>query len=138
MVFGRALRALDYIEQSIKIEVAAIVINVRMNVALVPVFGLVGAAVATTAAILFNSVVHYLYLCRLVPIRLPYRQLGTIVLASTTMLGVLIIVTRYVIVDSFITLMMMILVGAGVYVVVILADPAIRTKIEENIRNVVA
>lgn len=138
MVFGRTLRALDYIEQSVKIEVAAILINVTLNITLVPIFGLVGAAVATTTAILFNSVVHYLYLSRLVPIKLPYRQLGIIVFASTMMLGVLTIVEQYVVIDSFITLIVMILTGAGVYVVVILGDPAIRTKVEKNIRNIAA
>jgi len=138
MVFGRTLRALDYIEESVKIEVIAIVINVTLNVTLIPIFGLVGAAVATTTAILFNSVAHYLYLSRLVPVRLPYRQLGIIVLASSTMLGVLTIVERYVIINSFNTLIAMIVLGAGMYGVVILVDPTIRAKIKQNIRNAVS
>jgi O-antigen/teichoic acid export membrane protein len=136
MMFGRALRALDYIEQSVKIEVVAIIINVTLNITLIPLFGLIGAAVATTTAILFNSVAHYLYLSQLVPVKIPYRQLGIIISASIIMFVALTILERYVVVNSFITLFMMILAGVGVYFIVILIDSSTRTKVEKNIRNV--
>lgn len=136
MVFGRALRALDYIEQSVKMEVVAIIINVTLNITLIPLLGLIGAAVATTTAILFNSVAHYLYLSQLVPVKIPYRQLGIIISASIIMFVALIILERYVVVNSFITLLMMILAGSGVYFIVILIDSSTRRKVENNIRNV--
>lgn len=128
MVFGRALRALDHIKASVKIEVGAIVINVILNLLLVPAFGLLGAAFATTSAVLFNSVIHYLYLSRIVPLHLPLGQLRTVILGSIGMAVILLGAETVIEVDSLISLLIVVVCGAGTYTIFILIDSSIRTK----------
>jgi O-antigen/teichoic acid export membrane protein len=85
------LNAFDAPRKSFSATAIAACLNIGLNVALIPVLGIAGAAIATLGSIVFNALLSYVYLSRMMQVkleRLPTRHiiLSTLVMALTVML----------------------------------------------------
>ena len=87
--FTMYLNALDYPKESFKVTAVGVVANIVLNIALIPVMGISGAAIATLATMTLNAVLARRALSRLITIRMERRSLLNIMTASVVM-GVLV------------------------------------------------
>ena len=87
--FTMYLNALDYPKESFKVTAVGVVANIVLNIILIPVMGISGAAIATLVTMTLNAVLARRALSRLMTIRLERRSLLNIVAASVVM-GVLV------------------------------------------------
>ncbi|MFC6864117.1 flippase [Halomicroarcula sp. GCM10025817] len=134
VITGRSLKAIDHPELAAKAAVAAIAVNLVLNVALITQFGLIGAAVATVVSFGLNTVLCIRYLSRYLTVRVPWRELGWIVVASIGMGVVLVGVRSVVAIDSLARLLGVISLGAVLFSAFALASPTLRTQAFQSIQ----
>lgn len=128
-VFKRALHAVDRPDLPVRSMLAAGLTNLALNVALIPRFGLVGAAVATTLGFGVQTVLDYSYLDSLLPFSLPLSETRWSVLSALGMGASVFAVTRVASVDSFVRLFAVVLFGAGVYFLLLVQHGGLREHI---------
>ena len=128
-VFWKSLHAIDQPRLAAKATVATIALNLVLNVALIPIYGITGAAIATTTAAIANTVLHGVYLARFVTVRLPYRLIGLCTIGSVLMGGVLTTVRTVVPVTGIVTLVAEICLGVLIYAAFVLIVPLTRNEI---------
>lgn len=87
--FTMYLDALDYPKESFKVTAVGVAANIVLNIALIPLIGILGAAIATLVTMTLNALLARRALSRLITIRLERRSLLNIVTASIVM-GILV------------------------------------------------
>jgi len=124
--FTTYLRAMDKVKELFKITVVAVIANVALNAALIPVMGISGAAVATLVTMSLNAVLARRILTRKIKLRLERSSLLNIFKASIAM-GAVVGVYRLVVPLSNVWLALVpVVLGGAVYGVLIL-------KLDRNI-----
>ena len=83
--FTMYLDAMNYPKESFKVTTVAVVVNIVLNVMLIPVIGIVGAAVATLVTMTLNALLARRALSRIMAIRVERGSLSNIVKASVIM-----------------------------------------------------
>jgi len=83
--FTMYLDALDYPKESFKVTAVGVVSNIVLNMLLIPIMGITGAAIATLATMTLNAVLARRALSRLITIRMEHRSLLNIMMASVVM-----------------------------------------------------
>ena len=83
--FTMYLNALDYPKESFKVTAVGVVANVVLNIALIPIMGISGAAIATLITMTLNAVLARRALSKLITIRIERRSLLNIMAASVVM-----------------------------------------------------
>lgn len=129
LVYGHALRAIDYPDLYARGAVAGIVVNVLLNVLLVHFYGMVGAAVGTTTAFGVSALSHWLHLRRLMSVRIDWRKLGWTVLSSVVMASAIAAFRLYANIGSIVELLSVILLSVGVYSLCILWYEPLRSDV---------
>ncbi|MDD1673464.1 MAG: flippase [Methanomicrobiales archaeon] len=110
-----SLNALDHPRDSFRVTTISAVMNVILNIGLIPVLGIFGAAIATTLAMGVNAFLSYLFLRRIVPVRVEHRSIRNILIASLIM-GLAVLLLRTLIsITSIVILVGFVAIGAGVY-----------------------
>lgn len=84
-LFTMYLDALDHPEESFKVTALAAIVNILLNIALIPIMGILGAAIATLVTMMLNALLARHILSGIINIRLEYRTLLNIVKASIAM-----------------------------------------------------
>jgi len=79
------LGALDLQKDAFKVTSVAVVANICLNLLLIPVIGIVGAAIATMITMLLNAVLARRVLSRIIDTRIDYDNLLNILKASASM-----------------------------------------------------
>jgi O-antigen/teichoic acid export membrane protein len=87
--FTMYLDALDYPKESFKVNAVGVVANIMLNMLMIPIIGISGAAIATLVTMTLNAVLARRALSRLIKIRIERRSLLNIMKASVVM-GVLV------------------------------------------------
>lgn len=128
-VFWKSLHAIDEPRLAAKATVVTVILNLSLNVVLIPLYGITGAAVATTTAAIANTVLHGAYLDRFVTVQIPYRLIGLCCVGSATMVLVLTAVRSVFPVTSLAVLLAEIGLGALTYGVFVLAVPSTRDQL---------
>ena len=115
-----SLLALDRPKESFKVAAVAATANILLDITLIPMLGITGAAVATLLTMTLNAVLAYHVLKRIIDVRLEYPSVRNILVASA-MMGLFVGVYRLVVPLSSIWLTMVpVAVGATIYGVVLL------------------
>ncbi|MFB6105929.1 MAG: lipopolysaccharide biosynthesis protein [Halobacteriaceae archaeon] len=138
LVFDAAVRAYDRPDVGAIATAASLTLNVVLNVAFVPTFGLVGAAVATTTAVVVHTVVLGGYLRHLVTIEFAVRDLAWCTVASVAMAAAILAVRQVVAVDDVVSLVGVVGFGGVVYLGLVLASGSLRGKVLANAREFLA
>ena len=114
------LGALDHQKDSFKVTAVAVTANIILNLLLIPVIGIIGAAVATFVTMLLNAVLGRLILSRIMIIQVDYSSIFNIIKASVVMalfvMGYRLIVPLY----SVWVTMIPVVLGGMLYVVLVL------------------
>lgn len=138
MLVGKVLLGMDKPELVARATVYTIVLNLALNVALISEFGLVGAAIGTTASFTVGLLFRVKYLLPYVDVRIPYRELGWCLLASVGMYALLTLVTNRMVVDSLPRLFAVIGLGAAAYFAIVLLSESLRARAFEYKRSLIS
>ncbi|WP_435066139.1 oligosaccharide flippase family protein [Halobaculum sp. EA56] len=114
-VIGRSLYGLDLPRYTAYAAVFFMLVNVLLNVGLVPLLGLFGAASATSLAFGVNAIINGYFLRREVGFGLEWPELGFYLLASLCMGVSLLIFLKFVDINSWSTLAAALLLGVSTY-----------------------
>lgn len=126
IIVGRVLLGIDRPDLVARATVVSTVLNVTLNVALIPRYGLIGAAMATTAAFTVGMVQRAWYLRTEVEYRLPIGDVLRVTAVSAVMGGVLFGVRLTYTVTDIAGLVAVVLVGMATFAVGVLAVPRLR------------
>ena len=114
------LLALDRPKESFKVAAVAAIANILLDLTLIPVLGITGAAITTLLTMTLNAILAYYVLNRIIDVRLEYPSVRNILVASAVM-GLFVGVYRLVVPLSSIWLTLVpVAVGAIIYGVVLL------------------
>ncbi|MCD4703666.1 MAG: flippase [Methanosarcinaceae archaeon] len=83
--FTMYLDALDMPKESFKVTAVSVVVNIALNILLIPLIGILGAAIATLATMLLNALLAKRILSTMIDIHLEANTLSNIVKASAAM-----------------------------------------------------
>jgi len=137
-LLGRLVMGLDVPEVGARMSVVMLVSNVICNLALVPVFGIVGAAVGTVVSFAAGTVLIYRSATELVTVSVPGRHLGYVVAATAGMAGVLVAVRSVLPVTSLIRLSGHVLLGVVCYGGALLLIRPLRRRLTAGVRELAA
>lgn len=79
------LTALNRPKESFKVTAVAASVNILLDLILIPILGILGAAVATLATIILNSLLAYILLKNIIHIKLEFQEIRNIVTAAILM-----------------------------------------------------
>jgi O-antigen/teichoic acid export membrane protein len=114
------LLALDRPKESFEVAVVAAIANILLDITLIPVLGITGAAITTLFTMTLNAVLAYRVLKRTIDVRLEYPSVRNILVASA-MMGLFVGAYRLVVPLYSIWLTLVpVAVGAAIYGVVLL------------------
>lgn len=134
LILGPSLYAMDKPQLGYRGSVAAILANCLLNVALVPAFDLLGAAVATTLSAAIGAAVSIRYVSQFVPVRMPWLRLAWSGAAATVMAGGVTLLLR-VVSAGWLRVGVGVGVGVVVYGLLLLANDGIRLAVRDAIRH---
>ena len=114
------LLALDRPKESFKVAAVASIANILLDITLIPMPGITGAAITTLLTMTLNAVLAYRVLKRIIDVRLEYASVRNILVASA-MIGLFVGVYRLVVPLSNIWFTLVpVAVAAVIYGVVLL------------------
>jgi O-antigen/teichoic acid export membrane protein len=114
-----SLNALNHPKDAFWITVIAAIANILLDIVLIPVLGITGAAVATLIAMTLNALGALFLLSRIISIKFEYKPLKNILYASGCM-GIFLICIHFAIPLSTVAVVMtVVIIGAGIYLMVL-------------------
>jgi O-antigen/teichoic acid export membrane protein len=135
LVVGPSLFAMDQPQLGYRGSAAAIVTNLTLNFALIPVFGLIGAAVATTLGAAVAAAVAIWYVSDFVTLRVPWSRVGWSALSATVMAGIVFGI-RTLLPPGALRLAVGVGAGAAIYFLLLLAQRGIRVELTDAVQSV--
>ena len=127
-LFTMYLSALDHQKEAFKINAVAASANILLNITLIPLIGITGAAIATLATMTLNALLARRVLSRIITIRLEHTSIINITKASAAM-GILVGTYRLVVPMSNVWVTLVpVIIGGIVYTILIL-------KLDDKICN---
>jgi len=135
LVLGPSLFAMDKPSLGYRGSMAAIVTNLVLNVALVPQFGIIGAAVATTLSAATAAVVALTYVTRFVDVVVPWGRIAWSVGAATVM-GLVVYALQPSLPAGWQRVAVGVAAGVTVYALLLLAHEGIRLEMRTAIEDV--
>jgi O-antigen/teichoic acid export membrane protein len=131
-----SLNAIDRPRDSFRATMIAALMNILLNIALIPVFGILGAAIATALSMSVNALLSYILLRRIVPVQIERRSVGSILFSSLVM-GVAVVLLRSLLpISSAIVLFAIVAIGAAVYILALLSlERAMYIEIRDLVRS---
>jgi O-antigen/teichoic acid export membrane protein len=135
--FTMYLDALDHPKESFKVTAIGLIANIILNIALIPIMGISGAAIATFATMTLNALLAQSALSKLIEIRLERHCLSNILMASVVM-GLLVGGYRLLIPLSnmWVTLMAVIVGGVAYGILILKLDRKICGELREIVEKV--
>jgi O-antigen/teichoic acid export membrane protein len=122
------LNAMDMPRRSFYITAVSAVLNIILNVLLIPLFGISGAAIASLVTMTINAVLAYGMLKSSIHIRVDLRSVTNLVVSALIMSGFLLVYIYELPVQDFVSLGLVITLGAIIYFCAVLG-------IDRTIRN---
>jgi len=132
MVWGSALFAIDKAKFGYRGSVVAIAVNLVLNPLLIPVFGIQGAAAATTLSAMASLVVNLRYLNQFISITFPWHRIGW-AFASSMVMGLVIFGLKGYLPPGLASLVVGVGAGIGIFLLLILTNGEIKADLEAAI-----
>lgn len=128
-VLDRTIQALNRPDLTARAMVVTIVLNLVLNFALIPRFGILGAALATTFSVVADAILHAFYLSRLIDLDIQYSLIGWCVVLSVAMGAILIGLQSVVPVGGVVSVLAYVLAGIVVYFSLSTLVPSVRRTV---------
>jgi O-antigen/teichoic acid export membrane protein len=139
VVLNTTLRGIDQPRKSAIATGVTVLVNLGLNVVLVPTYGIRGAAVATLGSVCLNAVLHWYYLRDHIPLHFTGRLTAKIAGVSLIMSGVLLLATRVLDVNNIVGLFTVVGGGALIYFLLSAFVPTLRRNlIQPGVRVILA
>jgi O-antigen/teichoic acid export membrane protein len=134
--FTMYLDALDHPKESFKVTTVGVVGNIALNIILIPVMGIRGAAIATLVTMTLNAILARRSLSKLITIQMERRSLLNIMTASVVM-GVVVGSYRMLVPFSnvWVTLLAVVIGGATYGVLVLKLDRKICDELQSIVER---
>lgn len=129
------LDALNHPKESFKVTAFAASANILLDIVLIPIFGIVGAAIATFASMILNALLAHRALSRLMVINVEKKSLGNILKASIVMCLFIIVYRIFVPLSSIWLVLFPILLGGALFGIIIMK---LDEKIRKNLKEIAA
>ncbi len=113
--FVAYLSALNHQKDSFKVTAVAAVANIVLNLILIPVIGIEGAAVATLVSMTLNAVLAYIVLSRIIKIRFEYNSILNILIGSAVMSLFIMVYRLFIPLSSVWLTLLPVILGGAVY-----------------------
>jgi O-antigen/teichoic acid export membrane protein len=114
-----SLTALNRPKDAFWITIIAAIVNILLDIILIPILGITGAAVATLIAMTFNAVGALILLSRVISVKLEYDPVKNILFASGLM-GIFLLMIHFLLPITHVSFMFaQVIVGAGIYIFVL-------------------
>ncbi|HJJ92565.1 MAG TPA: flippase [Methanocorpusculum sp.] len=115
MLFGITLSAIDHARQSFYASCSSAILNIVLNIFLIPTIGLEGAALASLASLTLNVVLLHYYLKSYLDIRCDLRAVFHIVFSSLFMAVFICVYRNYIPLTNIFQVLVAVLMGAILY-----------------------
>ena len=131
-----SLTALNRPKDAFWITAIAAIVNILLDIVLIPFFGITGAAVATLIAMTFNAVGALILLSRVISVKFEYEPVKNIIYASGIM-GIFLLVIHFLLtLTHVIAILAVVIIGALIYIFVLFnLDPEIHEEIRDLSKN---
>jgi O-antigen/teichoic acid export membrane protein len=127
-----SLTALNRPKDAFWITVIAAIANILLDIVLIPILGITGAAVATLIAMTFNAVGALILLSRVISVKLEHDPVKNILFASGLM-GIFLLIIHFLLPITHLSFVFaQVIVGAGIYIFVLFKRDR---KIHDEIRD---
>jgi O-antigen/teichoic acid export membrane protein len=114
-----SLTALNRPKDAFWITVIAAIANILLDLALIPVIGITGAAIATLIAMTLNAVGALILLSRVISVKIEYEHVKNIVYASCVM-GIFLVFIHFLLpLTHVIVVVAVVFLGAAIYTLVL-------------------
>lgn len=120
------LFAMDKPSLAYRQSIAAVCVNIVLNFVLIPPYGGVGAAIATSTSGVISVGIGYYYLSQFLELELPIRRIGISTGASIIMGVSIWFVKSSLTIDDLLSLIFYIFAGAALYTIILLINKDIR------------
>jgi len=127
-----SLNALNRPKDAFWVTVIAAIANILLDILLIPIMGITGAAVATLIAMTFNAVGALVLLSRIISVKFEYTQIKNFLYASGFM-GIFLLFTRFFLpLSNVFAVIVVVVIGAGIY---LLGSLKLDSKIHDELRD---
>lgn len=130
LLLGVALTASDHARQAFYAAGIAALLNIALNVTLIPIFGINGAALATLISFSLNAILISHLLKRYISIRIELLPIAHIIIASLIMALFVFIYIQFVPLDNVVVTLIPVVIGAFIYATLLL-------KLDRGIRDAI-
>jgi O-antigen/teichoic acid export membrane protein len=127
-----SLNSLNRPKDAFLVTAVASIVNIVLDVYLIPVFGIMGAAAATLIAMALNAFFAFILLSRIITVKLEYKPVRNIIL-SALLMGIAIIIFRILVpLNNVMLVLGATCFGAGLYAIILLKiDKGIHDEIQD-------
>jgi len=132
--FTMYLDALNHPKESFKVTAFAASANILLDIILIPIFGIEGAAIATFASMILNALLAHRALSGLMVIHVEKQSLCNILKASLVMCLIVIVYRMFVPISSIWLVLFPVLLGGGIFGVLIIK---LDKKMHGNLKEIV-
>lgn len=115
--FGTTLSAIDHARQSFYASGSAAILNIVLNVLLIPIIGIEGAAIASLISIVLDALLLWHYLGNYIEVRCDLRALGHIVFSALLMVAFILVYLQFVPLTNVFCVLLAVAMGAVIYFV---------------------
>lgn len=130
--FTMYLDALDRPKESFKVTAVGVIANIFLNILLIPIMGIFGAAVATLVTMTINALLAYRVLSNMVQIRLEANTLWSILKASSLMTVFILVYRFFIHLENIgVTLIPVFLSGAVYGILLLKLDKTVNKEIKD-------
>jgi O-antigen/teichoic acid export membrane protein len=132
-IYGESLQAVDRPDLSAIATLFAIIINLLLNITLIPIFRIEGAATATLLSFASNTLLHIYFINNIIDINIPTKKI-VVSLRSALVMGIVVYI--YIVSLgplSMIELVIGVLLGSFVYFVFTLQNIEVRSHMKRYI-----
>jgi O-antigen/teichoic acid export membrane protein len=130
------LNAMDRPKNSFMATSLAAVINIALNIILIPLVGILGAAIATLFSVTLNAIISRALLSRYLKIFLEGREILNIIVAASAMAGVVLAFRMFTGIPSFFYLIGIVATGALIYFLILFRiDSKLRQEAGDLLRT---
>jgi O-antigen/teichoic acid export membrane protein len=126
IILGRSLGAINRPDLAARATIVTISINIVLNLVLIWMFGIVGAAIATTVSFSINTVLHGYYLDKFLNINFPTDESMWALCASVLMCISIYIIRSFQDVSGVADLIIIIILSIIIYTLILLQHNSIR------------
>jgi len=126
------LNAIDKPRTSFYITIVSAVLNIILNILLIPLFGISGAAIASLVTMSMNAVLAYWLLKSTIAIHFDVVSFTNLVISALIMSGILLVYLYVLPIRDFISLGLVLILGAIIYFCAVLViDRPIKNDLKE-------